>query len=124
MTAPTEPLDAVTALRLLREVVAERPDHVYQNPEGEGAGCVYTHQGKPDCLVGHVLARAGFDIELIARLDGHGLIDDAVAETGLPVSGDAVTILDAAQDVQDTRRPWRDALAAAEAAAQRLGVPA
>lgn len=123
-TTPDPTLDGPTALRLLREVVAERPDYVYKSPEGATATCVYTYQGKPSCLVAHVLVRAGFDIKRIEELDGGGTIGTAAEEADLPLPPDVVDILYAAQLPQDSRQPWREALAAAEEAARTLAVSA
>jgi hypothetical protein len=43
--------------RTLHEVVAERPDYVYEPPEGHRQ-CVYADdEGNPSCLWGHVIQR-------------------------------------------------------------------
>jgi hypothetical protein len=117
-------LDGPTALRLLREVVGERPDHVYMPPGGEGTACRYVHRGKPSCLVGHVLARHGFTAEQLAALD------DIVSALLLPqyfpglVTEDAAQILLYAQGMQDAGHTWGEALTAAEETARRRGVSA
>lgn len=117
-------LDGLLALRLLREVVGERPDYVYKAPEDAFYTCVYVHQHKPSCLVAHVLYRAGFDMETIESLDGHGVFTDASREVELPISDIAVRILGVAQLRQDLLKPWSEALVAAKATAERLGVSA
>lgn len=109
----TTPIDGPTALRLLKEVVAERPDYVYEKINNN---CFYVMGHKPSCVVGHVLIRAGWSPEtllpdndlLVEHMDG---LDETTAE-----------ILGAAQSVQDCGRPWREALEAAESTARRLGV--
>lgn len=44
--------------RVLREVAAERPDYVYEPPNG-GADCWYSHGSKPGCIFGHAFDRLG-----------------------------------------------------------------
>ena len=57
------------AVELLSQVVEEYGrDHVYVSPRG-GPYCFYVHDGQPSCLIGHVLMRAGFALDLIAELD-------------------------------------------------------
>lgn len=52
--------------RVLHEVVAERPEYVYERPEGADE-CTYTDKdGKPSCLVGQVISR--LDPEELARI--------------------------------------------------------
>jgi hypothetical protein len=124
--AAPQPIDGATALRLLREVVAERPGHVYQPPgedDGESSGCVYVWRGKPSCLIAHVLARAGWTVEQIADLDSVGAVV-SLADKGFTIGdADAVAILDAAQTVQDIgEHTWAEALAAAEEKAAQLEV--
>jgi hypothetical protein len=126
MSAPTvapQPIDGPTALRLLREVVAERPDFVYKPPDEEAGGCVYVWEGKLSCLIAHVLFRAGWTVEQIAALDQVGSAE-SLAENGFVIGDDAaVQILDVAQAVQDRGVcTWAQALAAAEEKAAQLGV--
>jgi hypothetical protein len=124
MSAPTVVLDGPLALRLLREVVAERPDYVYQ---GEKGRCLYIHAGQPSCLVGRVLTRHGVTASVLQALDDD---EDTTIDTAYPVlerrgfaiTKEAVRILTASQGVQDRIKPWRDALAVAEEEAARLGV--
>jgi hypothetical protein len=120
-SAPT--LDAARALQLLREIVAERPDYVY-DPPGVGR-CVYTYAGKPSCIVAHVLTRAGWPVQRLITLDRRRPKLASVLAHLLPrylpgVSEEAAQILRAAQKNQDQDHPWRQALAAAEAAARRV----
>ena len=120
--AAPQPIDGATALRLLREVVAERPDYVYEEPDGDGQGCVYVWQGTLSCIVAHVLARAGWTVQQIAELDMGGSVKN-LAINGFTIgSASSVVILDAAQSVQDTGDTWAEALAAAEEKAAQLGV--
>jgi hypothetical protein len=115
-----QPIDGARALQLLREVVAERPDYVYQKP---GRYCVYAVGDQPSCIVGHVLARAGFPVDQLAGVQGNVtvLVQDHPGWLGR----DARSILAAAQHVQDPgEETWSAALAAAELKATDLGVSA
>lgn len=119
----TRTLDGAMALRLLREVVAERPDFVYRPPDPNSVGCMYVYAGQPSCLVAQVLARAGAPLSDIARLDNRGPARDALPHLpGWTFTTKAVWILDAAQDKQDQEVPWSQALEAAESRAASLGV--
>jgi hypothetical protein len=67
---------AEKVLETLREVVAERPDYVYEAPEGYTAGagvtCFYVHGDVPGCVVGHVLNRLGVPLSDLALVEGRG----------------------------------------------------
>jgi hypothetical protein len=100
---------------LLREVVSERPNYVYEPPNNDGR-CVYVHGGACSCIASHVLHRAGATIGELERLDAE-LGGVPVANVGDYldwVDDDAAAILDSAQAVQDGGHSWADALAAAE----------
>lgn len=113
-TVTVPPLDAPTALRLLREVVAERPDYRYRRDE-----TVYFARGKPACLVGHVLARHGLGPEDVSEVaEAAALVAEGLC---LP---DAGAILAVAQETQDIGAPWRRALRDAELVAAERGVSA
>jgi hypothetical protein len=118
LAPPVEILTAGRALELLREVVAERPDYIY-----EGV-CSYADPDGtcPRCLVGHVLHRHGFPVADLAAMDEaeDGAACLLPALTGGRVTPDAAGILYAAQLVQDALRPWSEALAAAEDVAVRM----
>jgi hypothetical protein len=99
-------------LELLRQVVAERPDHVYRR-HTDGIACRYAHNGAPDCLAGHVLYRAGVPLRTLER--AKGLIDTFYGPFSTLLDNRALVILRTAQSAQDDGLPWREALAAAEA---------
>lgn len=104
------------ALDLLREVVEERPDHVFPGPN------LYVgYMGDPLCLIGHVLVRAGVDpakLRDVNKATVTGLSEMRGYIAGVRIAEDAARILGAAQDVQDERRPWSEALQAAELVAE------
>lgn len=114
MTDTIPELTGERALELLREVVAERPNRVVKK-------CTYVHAGRPQCLVGAVLHRHGVPLDVLADCEGI-LADGLATDAGLPLSPSAARILDIAQVVQDGRRPWREALTAAEKRASELWV--
>lgn len=99
--------EQVTAV--IREIVAERPDYVYDSPSGD-AQCVYGDaDGNPSCLVGHVIAKLdpeGFK-ELIGFANELAFVStdwfDRPPE-------DVASALLQAQITQDSGRPWAEAL--------------
>lgn len=120
-------------VRTLREVVAERPDYVYERPahmepiigdDGDvAADCLYVHTSPddaddaddaddltPGCLVGAVFHRLGVPLEDLATWEGRGGFDVA-GEYG--VSYDLANALSDAQASQDGGKPWGVALAIA-----------
>lgn len=122
---PPAVLDGRRALRLLREVVRERPDFVYVAPDGSAETCMYVWDNQPSCVVGHVLARAGYPIETIQRLNEWGVIGWAIEHVNKVVlDRAAANLLEAAQAKQDLSEPWADALAEAERVARQFGVSA
>lgn len=106
-------------MRVLREVVAERPDYVYVNPNGErgvfggSAICYYVHGDCPGCLIGHVLHRLGVPIDAMWRRE-HWPASVMAAEVLSGVSYRSTYALDAAQLMQDYGQPWSRALLDAE----------
>jgi hypothetical protein len=112
MTETHEPLTLDRVMPVLREVVAERPDFVYEEPDG-GTTCYYVWEDCPSCLVGHVLHRLGVPLEVMAerntaQVHARGFAA-AVGLTWL-----ATRALKHAQDQQDAGEPWSAALDAAE----------
>lgn len=111
-----ETLTPRRALELLIDVVeAYGEDTVYERvPHHTGSRCVYVNEGKPSCLVGHVLVRAGCQVDVLQRFDDG--VPAGVIHWHIPqVSGDAARVLDAAQTSQDIGYTWGEALEAAKA---------
>lgn len=107
-------------VRTLREVVAERPGHVYARPEYLPAGdngltCRYVHPSEdgstsePGCLVGHVLHRLGVPLWALANHEGSDA-DNVVSALHLPLTGRTKMILCVAQSYQDEGRTWGESL--------------
>lgn len=108
-----EPLTAEAALTLLREVVAEKPDFVYEPVQidiGDVARCLYVRNGQPSCVIGQMLHRAGWPIGIIGQYERRAI--GAFPET--IVTHKAAYLLSGAQGIQDSGLPWSAALAAAE----------
>lgn len=102
------------ALELLREVVAEQPDFVYERVPVEdlGPSCLYQFDGKPSCIVGQVLFRHGWSIGELAALDARRPLPAAHCLPSKLVDSDARAILNEAQGFQDSGVPWRSVLQA------------
>ncbi|MEU9708016.1 hypothetical protein AB0E21_05295 [Streptomyces sp. NPDC047967] len=107
--------------KVLKEVVAENPDRVYEAPDHQLADatttCFYVHTDDlteepvaPGCLVGQVLHRLGVPLEHLWELEGYDA-HQAVAALGLPVSGRTLQLLGQAQAHQDSGKTWGEAYA-------------
>ena len=97
----------------VKKVAAEQPEYVY--PEEV---CQYQHGGKPSCIVGHALHRLGVPMGALEALD------DAQDGGGVPAHGipkefpdlveadseSALFALSEAQEAQDNRLPWGEAV--------------
>lgn len=134
-------IDEVKALELLEAAVAERgADYTYQSEFGEGVICEYQYGGKPACLVGAALHKAGVDVDTLVQMDtgvfhteegleyevGGTSISDLAAEplswdegTELPaplslfditLTKKALDMFSVAQAAQDTGNTWGAAL--------------
>lgn len=121
------------SLRRAKELVidivdAAGDDYVYERipvmPRVEGISdvgeCRYEYDGKPSCLVGHVLFRAGAPVESLKFLDRVGVdagqLSDPVYEwdgddneeksVALDVDRDAALMLMRVQGMQDNGDTW------------------
>lgn len=112
-------------LALLDRVVqAKGADYVYPGISGDMCYNFET-QGAPSCIVGHVLAELGVTKDQAAevRVDGSAGVNDTVealvkAGWKYTFSIGAVAVLYKAQNVQDQRQSWGEALAAARRVAE------
>ena len=101
----------------VKKVAAEQPDYVYEEKY-----CQYQHGGKPSCIVGHALHRLGVSPETLKVLDeknGGG----GIPAFGLPNefpdliemdSEASLFALSEAQEAQDSRLPWGEAVGGSE----------
>lgn len=107
-----EHVDARRALELLTDLVDQYgPEYVY---EGEVINlgdhrymhCQYQAEGQPSCAVGHVLARAGVDLTVLADLDTRMVSPTHFAIEGLDLTAEAELLLSEFQFMQDQGKPW------------------
>jgi hypothetical protein len=113
-------IDEKLALELLRKAVeAQGEDHVDPNA-ADGRACQYVdNQGAPSCIVGHVMVLAGLSSsELTEEGDVWDLCQNLDHSERAYVTRDAIYVLSAAQELQDNRGSWGEALKAAEAGAK------
>ncbi|WP_103529497.1 hypothetical protein [Streptomyces sp. SM12] len=108
-------------MRVLREVVAERPEFVYTNPSGESGNpgvntptCFYVHGEVPGCVIGHLLHRLGVPLAVLRNLE-HDHASAVIDEVMEGVTDAVVLALTGAQAAQDHGNPWSVALERAEA---------
>lgn len=101
----------------VKKVAAEKPDYVY--PEQY---CQYQHGGKPSCIVGHALHRLGVPVESLKFFDEKNS-GGGVLAWGLPNefpdliemdSEASLFALSEAQEAQDNRVPWGEAVGGVE----------
>lgn len=97
----------------VKKVAAEQPDYVY--PEQY---CQYQYDGKPSCIVGRALHRLGVPVESLAVLDAANLhggvtagdLPDQFPDLVEADSESALIALVEAQEAQDSRIPWGEAV--------------
>lgn len=131
-----EEIDPYELAQAVREIAAERPDHVYVRPGTASnfysAKCYYTtEEGSPDCIVGHAMARIGKPMPAQSHDDedhpscpllNHGVGDGAWLRAlgvvdeyyGNYKMIDVVRWLHRVQREQDDKASWGDAVATAD----------
>jgi hypothetical protein len=110
----------------LKALVDEKGEEfVYVKGDGlDGSTCRYVRNGKPDCMIGQFLAKAGVPLERLARADepvGFGgggspacdLLKELKAEGVVSITDKGIAALQAAQSRQDRDYPWGAALRSA-----------
>lgn len=122
-------ITAEQAIEALRKVVAGNEEFVYelksdadradQGVNKNDGSCFYEWDGKPSCIVGHVLAELGASIGVLRHLDtrqtaGIKASRQALSEQNIFTTSAAIDILHVAQYVQDRGSSWGEALADAE----------
>lgn len=125
-------IDGAKALTLLREIVKDHEDFVYEfpQPEDHEQVCVYQYEGKPSCLVGQALAKAGVTPKELAEMDIPKGPYSPVSINRVPLpervhlTEEGREIFSAAQTAQDMRQPWSEALWEAENRATYLRIEA
>lgn len=110
-------------LDTLRAVVDEAgPDFVYRPRMLNGHEvCVYVNPdtGAPDCIGAHVLHRLGVPLPVLAAQEGDCVSELDPGDSPAWLAGPALQVLEEAQEIQDRRKPWGDALYGAQLAAER-----
>ena len=109
---------------MLVEIANERPDYVYEPPEGFGGACVYVHNGEPSCIIGHALARFGVPLDDVELLDympnydgdlpeekdsafvGDAHFSNTLTKRGVYLDVSALNIAEAVQALQDSFTSW------------------
>ena len=90
------------------EIAKAGGDYVYPHRRG----CVYVMDGKPSCIVGHVLMNNGVtDAEFFYYRNNSSFssIEGSLHRKGVLFSIEAVDYLQHLQDYQDAGRPWGEA---------------
>jgi hypothetical protein len=110
------PIGPDDAIELLQEAVAERGDGYVDRNAG-----FYVSHGRPSCLVGLALVKAGVSVAALSDCEGWSAV-------GLPgrlpiLTHRAAEVFQAAQNLQDSGQPWGDALIAAKERASRFVGP-
>jgi hypothetical protein len=104
------------AVELLDRAVAEKgEDYIYPGSLGNGA-CWYTRDGRPDCIVGHVLFWKGVTPEQLERLEGTSAFG---LDGWLELDEKTSQLLWKTQQRQDSGVPWGRAVAEAKAEVAR-----
>lgn len=96
----------------IKQALEQRGDgYIYQPRHGD---CVYSHEGKPDCLVGQVIYNLDLDLfdQLVAeererRMSGlGGGVVNMMATITANVPSEVVTALKVTQSAQDLGATW------------------
>ncbi|MFF1597704.1 hypothetical protein ACFVYV_09430 [Streptomyces mirabilis] len=112
---------AETVLKTLREVVAERPEHVYESPDNapkSNVSCYYVHGYAdgvqvPGCVVGHVLNRLGVPLSELRLHEGESaytLVGKLLRVLDPEDQYEVEAVLSEVQYNQDGGQPWGRAL--------------
>jgi hypothetical protein len=111
-------LNYATTVEILDGLVEEfGSDHVYV--KGAYGKCDYVRDGKPSCIVGHVLAKVGVPIERLEAADKYvfgggvsarSLLRDLKEDGVLQCDESVRALLSEAQSAQDSLTPWGDSV--------------
>lgn len=111
-------LNANNVTEALKAAVAlNGEDYVY--PAESGGRCDYVRDGKPSCIVGHVLVGAGVEMWRLEAADNNfggagtpanDLLRQLEDEEVLTYNAEALALLTKAQREQDLERPWGESL--------------
>lgn len=105
-------------ISLVRDIAEANPDFTYVPPlkvidASDANGCVYVHDGKPSCLIGHALWMAGvIDSNFEDRGCNTRAAYDLTRQYGVEV--EEADWLDSVQRSQDLGVPWGEAVPEAD----------
>ena len=114
-----------TALQVLEAVVNEAgSDFIYRDTANKA--CEYEAGGKPSCIVGHALVKAGVPVSVLILMDRRGDssidsedLEEVFTEHEIVISPDALSVFAEAQAAQDTTgTTWGNALARSQSIRQ------
>lgn len=115
-TTTQAPMTAQEAYDWLVKAVATRDESYVYVPRAFG-GCVYSYEGKPDCLIGVALVLSGrFTLEELAVKNQANIRAVYRDEPSFRerISESALNVLSAAQTAQDSQKTWGEALKRAQ----------
>lgn len=109
MKEEIKPLTWQEVMKMLRDIANRQPlGYCYDRG---GHACVYRWEGKPSCIIGHLLAELG--VQLSAADEGkniHALLHDGKHDhIAARFEEQAMLFMAAVQALQDRGMPWRDA---------------
>lgn len=107
--------DLKKVIERVRKIAATNPDFVYLASPDSG-GCDYVRDGKPSCLLAQAFYAEGVSMDDLRVWDDTGSFDTVVAELLELEDYDQedVAWLQAAQDSQDSFKPWGEAVVFAD----------
>lgn len=98
-------------IQLVREIAAENPEYVYTKPFQFESTCFNVYGGKPSCLIGHALFRAGL---IDASFEGSDYNQSGIRAVskhiGIQLDDFELSWLIRVQQYQDTSYPWGSAV--------------
>jgi hypothetical protein len=108
-------IDLAEARALAEKAVSVKGGDYIYDEDAEDGECSYIIDGRPSCIVGHILVDLGYSPEQIHEFEGHSAVSaiDALEEnSSLPIefSIDAKSYLERVQDRQDMKVPWGEAI--------------
>jgi hypothetical protein len=106
-------IDLDALVRAVREIAAEKPNHVYKKQPDTGH-CLYVQEGGvPGCIVGQAATRIGVPVDALERWNDIGQI--GIVLYRISRSDDRLSWLIHVQGSQDEGARWAEAVGIAEA---------
>ena len=112
--------------KILEEIVVGAGDSFfYERPDGR-LSCLYTVNGSPSCIVGHLLHHLGYTVPENSSHNSRrfmALPPEVWEEAGFGFDGSAALHIDLVQRFQDCGEPWSGALIRSRLNHSRLLAP-